>query len=218
MGLRAFVLGVANTIPVFGGIATGVDIFLTSEAAAFERIKFDILLDELSRGDRQLTSADMSSEPVIRACIVTIEATLRTSREQKIRWFARLLLAGSGPQPQLSMADEHEDYFKILDDLSYREIGILAMLASFEGHYPELSRLERASTFWVDFTKDVCTRFTIPDGELPGLLTRLSRTGVYDPIVGAYLGYEGGKGELSPLYRRLVSLTGINIDQFEQAS
>jgi len=185
------------------------------------QLRRDTLLGELEHGIQDFTGPVPAylSDPLIHACYVTVEATMRTSRREKIRWFARLLLAGVGERPRLDLANEHEDFLKILDDLSYRELGILATLAKFEQTYPmaegETSALQRGNRFWEEFEREACASFTIPQAEFSGLLARLNRTGTYETFTGAVYGYSGGRGNLTPLYYRLASIISLDRDEFD---
>lgn len=69
---------------------------------------------------------------MVHAAYVTVEAALRTSRKEKIRWFARLLLAGLGEDRKLDLEREHETYLTMLDELSVQEVAILTTLAKYE--------------------------------------------------------------------------------------
>ncbi len=159
----------------------------------------------------------MISDPIIYACHVTIEATIRTQRLEKIRAFARLLRAGLEDEPRLNLKTEHEDFLKILDDLSYRETCLLAILESYEKKYPLLdgdNHLQRAIRFWDEFSQQVISEYSIRQDELDAWMTRLNRTGTYETFTGSYVGYTGGRGKLTPTYYRLSSLIRSQPGQF----
>ncbi len=207
--LRGLILGITANLPIVGGIVTGVDTAIMGalEEARWERLY--TLLDELDTGTKHLTNKVVISDPLIYACHITIEATVRTQRHEKVRAFARLIVAGIEDQPRLDLEREHEDFLKILDELSYREIGLLATLEEYESKHPikeEENDLQRAGRFWDNFSQQVCSKYSIKQDELDAWMTRLNRTGMYETFVGMYLDFTGGKGKLTPTYHHLSSL------------
>lgn len=192
-----------------GGFGAAVDSAVSEQLHKMRTERLDTLFQELQEGERELTPELIQSEDFLQAFLATTNAALRTKRREKIRWFGRLLLAATGANPGISLADEHEDYLAILDDLSYREIGILAMLAEFEAANPKAAGendLQWSSRFWDTFKQTVCEKFNIPPGELRGILARLNRSGCYETFAGGYLDYQGGQGILTPTYYRLAKL------------
>ena len=66
--------------------------------------------------------------------------------------------------------------------------------------------------FWDQFSSEVCSKFSIPSGELSSILTRLNRSGLYRTFTGYSsiaensLSYDDRIGELTPLYRKFENL------------
>ncbi len=208
-GMRSIILAVTANIPVIGGVVTGLDTYLTGQLQEARQDRLYALMDEIETGERPLTRKVAISDPVIYAAHITIEATIRTQRIEKVRAFARLLRAGIEDEPRLDLETEHEDFLKILDDLSYREVGLLATLEEFEKNNPILegdNALQRSHRFWDDFVEQVTEEYSIQVDELDAWMTRLNRTGTYETFTGSFLGYTGGKGKLTPTYYRLSSL------------
>jgi len=207
--LRGMIQAVASLVPLVGGVVAGLDIAIVGAVAKARQERLNTLLDELEKGTTRLTRRVIISDPLIYACYTTVEAAIRTQRLEKVRAFTRLLIAGIEDKPRLDLETEHEDYLKILDELSYREICLLAVLEDYEERYPiqeTENALQRANRFWSDFSQQVCREYLLEPDELDAWMTRLNRTGTYETFIGMYLDYTGGKGKLTPTYYRLASL------------
>lgn len=199
------------------GAGSAIDTALSGKVQQMREARLHTLFQELRDGERELTDDLVQSEDFLQAFFATTSAALRTKRTDKIRWFGRLLLAATGANPGLSLADEHEDFLAILDDLSYREIGVLATLAELETAHPKtpgVNDLQRAGRFWNDFTHTVCARFQVPAEEVQGILARLNRSGCYETFSGTYLDYTGGQGALTATYYRLANLIRLQGQNF----
>ena len=102
--------------------------------------------------------------------------------------------------------DRYEEELAIIDELGYREFIVLSILSRYERENPLLpgmNRLQRARKFWREFEKEAAQAVEIEPAEVEGYLQRLSRTGLYQPITGAYLDYTGGLGHLTPRFERI---------------
>jgi hypothetical protein len=220
--VRPLILAVTSAIPYVGGIVQGADaaIFTQVEREKSDRLENLIEALETVLEDFGGIIPIERSDPVIHAAYITIEATLRTARRRKIRAFGKLLASGLRPDPKINLEYEYEDYLKILDDLSIRELQLLAILSSFEQESAgteHMNDLARADSFWESFERQAIQELSIPSprDELTGLITRLGRTGMYEPIIGTYFDYEGGRGKLTGAYRRLESILRETPDSFD---
>ena len=209
--VRPFVLTITSSIPMLGGIVQGVDAAISAHLEQEKSERLETLVEALETGLEDFGGIIPieRSHPVIHAAYITIEATLRTARRKKIRTFGKLLAAGLRPDPKINLEYEYEDYLKILDDLSIRELQLLALLSSYEQEADGTefeNDLSRANSFWERFETEAIQELSIPHDELTGLVTRLGRTGMYEPIIGTYYGYQGDRGKLTGAYRRLESI------------
>ena len=78
----------------------------------------------------------------------------------------------------------YEDFSKILNELSYREIYALRIFESFylrtkENHENELQFVFR---FWNEFEERIETELGIPKASVENYMIRISRTGCYKEI------------------------------------
>lgn len=113
-------------------------------------------------------------------------------------------------------ADDYEDFSKILDDLSYREFQVLCILHGFENdptYYRQVdkdwNKLQIASLFWDDFLDALQNELNIAKDQVPGVLERLSRTGLYQTFVGSFIDYAGDRGHLTPQCYSLLDATRL---------
>lgn len=134
-----------------------------------------------------VTDEHLKDKNFVHACISTITAARRTQREEKIKMFARLL-ANYAKEDTGSKADAFEQQLSVLDELSYLEVEVLMILDHYEQNVPEDTppNLHRTLTlnggFWIYFLDEVEARTGTPLPEIPGILERLRRTGLYQPI------------------------------------
>lgn len=218
--IRPLILGLASLVPVIGvGVTTASDL-LVNHVEQERQNRLDTLIKALEEGLEDFAGPIevQRTDPVLHAAYVTIEATLRTSRRGKIRAFAKLLTAGLQDPPRISITNEHEDFLKILDELSMRELGVLAILADFESKNTKQESendVQWTARYWEAFQQQACNSLAIPTEEFSGLMARLIRTGTFEPFVGAYLDYTGGRGKLTGTYIRLASLIKMSPEEFD---
>ena len=194
--------GLIQLIPF--GIGSAVDVVLTQTIEKMRQERARVFFDELAK-DNVIDGAELlQSEDFIHCYISTIRVALNARRKEKIRMFARLLkssLNTFGPTD----VDEYEDFLKILDELSYREIRALYILDNFSQRPRDGgdNELQWTNTFWEKFENRVCGQLNIQREAVADLMNRTARTGCYEVYTGAYLDYTGGKGKLTPTFRRL---------------
>lgn len=219
--VRPVLTTLASAIPVLGTVVATVDATLMAHVEREREDRLQTLIQSLEEGLDDFSGPIQlyRAETVLHAAYVTIEATVRTSRREKIRAFGKLLLAGLEDPPRLELATEHEDYLKILDDLSIRELALLALLSEFEQASPKNpgeSDVSWTARFWGEFEQQASDRLKVPQAELRGLMSRIIRTGTFEPFAGAIWDYEGGRGLLTPVYYRLASLIAANPGAFDE--
>lgn len=187
------------------GIGSAYDVMLSHKISEMRSARFRTLMDELSKGDRELTPELVDNEDFLHAFFCAAKAALNSNREEKIRLFGRLLL--NAAKTNSLTTDTFEEFVSILDDLSLREFQILLMLQNYEKQTKrreEQNALQFSSSFWDSFEEAIEKELGIKKPEIPSMLTRLSRTGLYESFTGSYLGYEGGKGKTTPLFKKFV--------------
>lgn len=206
--------GLIQLIPL--GIGAAADVVLIKKVEKMRSDRAREFFDELGNGTVQLTQEMIESENFLHCYFSTVRAALNSYRKEKIRYFARLLTS-SITSSEISTIDEYEEYLSILDELSFRELELLVVLSRYEKDnflQDDTDQIQRPNRFWDQFYSEVCSRFSLSDGELNGILARLNRTGLYRTIIGMYPGYTGEKGELTPLYTKLEIMIRPKEDEF----
>lgn len=194
--------GLIQLIPF--GIGGAIDVVLTQTLTTIQEQRSKAFFDELAKSTTQLNATALESEDFLHCYFATARYALNSRRREKIRMFARLLkssVSAGGPQD----VDEYEIFLGILDELNYRELQALAILDSYSNQpwNPDQNDLQWTNTFWDDFAANLSSNLKIPQDEIKDFMNRISRTGCYEMFTGTYMGYTGGKGKLTPTYRRL---------------
>ena len=112
------------------GLGGAIDVVLMQTLANIRRDRAKSFFDELDRGNVLIDESLLQSEDFLHCYFATAKYALNSRRREKIQMFARLLkssLSSDGPQG----VDEYEDFLKILDELSYRELQALKILDTF---------------------------------------------------------------------------------------
>ncbi len=152
--------------------------------------------------------------------MITYRAALACYRHEKIQYFARLLNNASGKEFNI---DGYEEYLKIVDELSNREIRILTLIDKYYKETSGESFLNSlGNKIWIgddEPDKEYGSKFAsfkeslyrqlrddcdLTDNEISGFLIRLSRSGLYeqfDLVAGP-----NGSGKLTDLYYNLKAL------------
>ncbi|PKR82844.1 hypothetical protein [Heyndrickxia camelliae] len=166
--------------------------------------------DELGTGKFILTPELIENEDFLHAFFSTYKNAIYTRQRAKIRFFARLLINSF----EISSINEFEDYLKILDELTYREIYILYTLYEFEheicssifGNDRSYIKLINSHKYWNNFTNKITSDLNITSVEMPGLIHRLSRTGCYLEFTGLAYSDKDGSGYTTEVFDKLVKL------------
>jgi DNA-binding MarR family transcriptional regulator len=168
--------------PIVRMLLQGVPIIGPASAIAIEtaldeiaKRRMHIFFEELSEGNISITEADALSREFLHAWMSSLNYAIRERREEKTRLFADLFRGYCQNGRFEEDADIYEENLKILADLSYREFQILCVLCRFERADPE-SRTD----FWEEFFDSLESELKIERQEIPAILQRLSRTGLYE--------------------------------------
>jgi hypothetical protein len=187
------------------GVGSAFEVMLSHKIAEMRNLRFRTLLDELSSGDKELTPELIDSEEFLHAFFCVTKASLDSRREEKIRLFGRLLLYAA--KTNMLHTDMLEEFVSILDDLSIREFQILRILHNYENtaeREENQNDLQFATSFWGDFEELVNKELGVNKNELPSMLVRLNRTGLYETFTGSFLGYRGDKGKTTFLFEKFI--------------
>jgi hypothetical protein len=195
--LRALVEGLGAFIP---GV-TAANTYIVERLSALERQRREALFEYLDEAGAELTDELIESEDFLHCFTITMRAAQQTRRTEKIRLLARLLVSTIRDQEQtVSDVDEYEEFLGILDDMSVREIRVMAVLDRFQ------ARGTLGSVKWEDRKQQVVDEIGILPDEIDGVLVRLMRTGLYSEDVYSLWGGTMTEGKLTPRWHRLRDL------------
>jgi hypothetical protein len=200
--------------PVTALLLTGLSIIVPQIALGKEAIdravtkiqkeRFQILIDELAKGEKVITPELVETEEFIHSFVIVYRATMNTFQREKIRRFARILLTAIEKDELAS--DKFEEYVKLLNDLSERELTILNTLYKLEnklgvddsGTESNSQNVKQART---DLEGILTSQNILLIEELPSMLYRLAGTGLYILSQGMIFGYSNGLGITSPVFK-----------------
>jgi hypothetical protein len=174
-----------------------------------ERIR--IFFDELVNRKTSLSEKEIENKDFLYFYFRTVQYVMNTRRTEKVKLFAGIFNTYMENE-EYNRTDEYEEMLSILDDLSFREFEVLSILFKYEKSNPlkeNENLLQRATNFWDEFLFEVALEFLISKDEIPGILTRVNRTGLYQTFSGNYLGYAGNMGNLTPNFYKFIKVLGI---------
>ena len=199
--------GLVQLIPL--GIGSGAEVAIMTTVNNIRNDRLRTFFDELENGDIELTPQCINSEDFLHSYFATIKAASNTRRREKIKLFARLLIT-SYTSEILNDIDEYEEFLRLLDEMSYRELLILQKLHHFEINHSNTDHTDewkRAEVFWGNFKSEMIRDLGIRENEVFYFLQRLERTGCYETFQGFYGNVER-LGRLTPSFYRLKSIIG----------
>jgi hypothetical protein len=169
-----------------------------------QKERFQTLLDKLAKGEKLITPELVQTEEFIHSFVVVYQASMNTFQREKIRRFARILL--SAIERDELASDKFEEYVKILESLSERELFILNTLHSLELRFGvdgsgTKSNGEKLKQVRAELEKVLFFEGISSQEELPSILYRLSGTGLYTLAQGMVFGHTGGFGSINPTFR-----------------
>lgn len=182
-----------------------------------------IFFKELDKGNIELTKEIVESEDFLYSLFSALKAAIYTRQKEKVRFFAKLFVK-KYVENGFSQADEYDDYLKILDELTFREIYMLYRLKEYEDTVHEIEvdeddedkddELRIAGRYWRDFSREIHETLGIEYPEISGLLTRAGRTGCYSPMTSMTLGYRGDRGKTTRVFEKLVQFIDMKREDF----
>lgn len=188
--------GLVQIVP-YGGL---VDTILTSSYNNILVERAKVFYDELGIGMIELKPELVQSEDFLHAYFSTFKAALYTKQREKIRFFSRLLNGGL-TSSLIHDADEYDDYLKILDELTFREIYILFKLKEIEDETGGFSNHDH----WNIVQDKMHNELKIDSEQLRPILSRIERTGCLIEFE-TFVGGSGGRGSTSSIFNKLISL------------
>ena len=186
-------------IPGIGCLAKNL---LEQEVAGFQKRKREEFLSYITQSGELIAKSDVADVPFLMELARTLEVLNRLATNEKVLYIANLfkhafLLAGDRD------IDLYEENLKRLEELSIREITILAKLHQYKYNN---------EAFYEDIRKDC----GIEKDEVKNILSAVTRTGFCKEKVGAYLGYEGDVYYTTPLFESFLKCIGVCAEEAER--
>lgn len=227
----AAITGAATGDVMTGAIAAGAIVSLGEgldfAVTKIHQERFNTLVDELDKQNIILTEQVAQSEEFIHSVLVITRASLNTYQREKIRRFARILI--SGIERDKLASDEFEEFVRILQSLTIRELEILQLLQSYQKDNPHKiveqkdhknniireyleDDLQRAKHFWDEFLEEASIKFNIEQTNVSSILTGLNRTGMYETFSGGFIGYTGGIGKTTKIFEEFSEWVRFEVD------
>ena len=194
--------GLIQLVPF--GVGGAIDIVLTKTLENIQEERAATFFDELAKDDVVVDESLLESEDFLHAYFATAQYAFNSRRREKIKMFAKLLKS-SLVEKDISDIDEYEDFLKILDELSYREILALNTLDEYSStpRTEDQNDLQWTNQFWEEFEQRLSKELNLPENQVADFMNRIARTGCYEMFTGGFGGPTGGKGKLTPTYHRL---------------
>lgn len=163
------IMAVFRTIVPFGDV---IDTNINEIVNNFIKQKQEIFLDEILKNDIELCTVDVNDVEFIMNFKKTLDAVNRLSNNDKIKYFANLLRNGYMKKEKISN-DEYEEFLRILNDLSYREINYIFFLYDFENKNDKENK-----NYWYNFMSEFEKNFQINRYESYEIYKRIANTGI----------------------------------------
>ena len=182
--------------------------------AWYQHRRLQVFADEFTTLGLGLSEDDLKKREFFDAYTSTAQHVLSESRDEKIKWFARLF-AGFVSGGCTTPIDRYEEHLLTLDMLSEREFSLLLLLHRHEVNCQieaEENPVQRVARYWKAFQADAERELGINEQILPAILGRVSRTGMYLEMTGSFYGYGGGQGFLTPEFQEFLDAIGISAE------
>lgn len=200
------IAGVALINPIAGIALAATDQIIVSRVFKLGAKNARTFFDEVNKHEHLITEELLEDDDFIYASVSILNASIRTRREKKIHLFARLLI--NSTRGKFYKTDEFEEFVAILDGLSMREFNILNILKKYQDEARGDSVLKQREvdfifSIWDNFINDVSQQLDLVAEEIPALLIRLPRTGLYSDFAGKYINYQN-EGMLTSLFYKFI--------------
>ena len=199
-------------IPILGEI---IDCGIDKRLEKKQKAKREELISIILSDDKLITSEMVNDTEFIINFFKTIEAVDRLTTNDKIVYFGNLIKNGYLNEERIQ-AYKFEEYFNIINSLSYRQLDLLALLHTYSTK--EIScdnEKEEDGKRWMLFKEDACKIFDITGDDLIAILKSAEKSGLCKEVVGAIYGYHGGRFEATSLLKDFVSFTLSRNSVFE---
>ena len=201
------------------GIGSALDVAITETIEDIRIKRTQIFFDELSKGNIELTNEAINNEEFLHSYFSTRKAAANTYRKEKIETFARLF-KNSIIENKVEETEEYEDYLKIVEQLSYKDMQLLIEVKNFEIAYPDKRAKEQNVGFvepmdvlpnWHEEMFEIMARVNLSEPDFKLKLYRLQSMGLFERSIAvkneySVIGNPDFVGRLTPIANKLFEL------------
>lgn len=145
--------------------------------------RLKVFFDELDKGTISLTEEDIQKDDFLHKYFITVKAAVETKRDEKIQYFARLLMNGNSALIN-DKTDNYEDFLKVLDELTNQEIFILLFVRKFTSEFDKGPGLSNMAVYR-PMKAALATALDVSEDEVRSYFVRLERTGLVHHYQGS---------------------------------
>ena len=205
--VRCSALIIIKQVPIF---AVCSDTF-----KLYQEEKFKLFLDEVQKGTASLNTKVFNEHDILHNAYLTQLALLKIRQNEKIKLLANLFASyfnkiTDDVSKRNDYNDDYELFINIIEQINMNEWKLLIILYDFElknelvNKKTDSNVLTIISSYWDNFLTEVKSQLNFDKLYVEAVLTKLNGTGLYQTINGMYLGYLGNKGNLTPIFYKLV--------------
>lgn len=187
--------------------------------------KLSAVQEEILAGEKLITTTQLEQVEIVERFHRMLQTISRTNVNEKIRFAARLFARGVSSKQELS-TDKYEEFLRTLEEISEREISILAILHTIEVNpnpYIDSSMSKKEyqpHRYWGSFKEKVSQELNIPQEQIYPIMKRIERTGLFAMFNGFSFG-RVEEGETTSYFDEFFSYiatfdTGVESDSFEE--
>lgn len=176
--VKMTIINLMKSIPILGDLLDNtIDIILSS----FQQKKRDEFIDIILK-KANITKVMVNDVDFIMEFAKTLEAVNKVTVNEKVKYFA-YLFSNSYCINEKIETDEYDEYLRILEDLSLREIQYLCFLKEFELINNSNGNRDKYSKYWYRFMDKFSVDFGLNKYDSYAIYKRLIRSGLVDKSI-----------------------------------
>ncbi|MBS2099135.1 hypothetical protein [Carboxylicivirga linearis] len=207
-GENKYIQGLIQLVSV-GGIPFGPAISASVVTAYNNYLsqKMRIFFKELNSGDIILNEDVIYNNDFLHAYFSTLNYVVNTRTDKRIIHFAKLLK--SLYSHDLSI-ENHEEYSKILDEITDREFAMLVIKKEFEHSYGimdnDKNEAQMTQSYWDVYVKSLFHHIDIHPDDVDSLHSRVQRTGCYLKFNGFFEDSPNQHGNTTAIFKEICNI------------
>jgi hypothetical protein len=212
------------TLPALASLQPLIDI-----VKEYQQEQFEYFIEELNKSiyTNMVTITDINKNSIANSAYKMYLAMLKVREKEKITVFAKLYYAYLIAIDNITEAKQKHNcdwkydlFLSIIDNLTFIEYDILLILYAHQNNTERKSQkfgnridydndLQYSNSFWERFISEVNEKYGFEKYYVESLLSKATMTGFYLPITGNYLGYQGGQGLVSSVFKDFINFIEV---------